>query len=186
MKMATKTKEAGNLVQMPAHERRGSLRYPFTAAADVVELETDARLSARSSDLGRGGCFVDTISTFPVGTDVSVRLTNEEKIFETRARVVYETPGVGMGLAFTSVEPDQLWVLEKWLGRLSGQLPPELHEHHEHAEEGSGMLVEHEPVQGARANAEPGFVLNELIIALMRKHVLSESEGKQLLQKLLR
>ncbi|MFZ0335243.1 MAG: PilZ domain-containing protein [Candidatus Acidiferrales bacterium] len=186
MKMATKTKEVGNLVQMPAHERRGTVRYPFTAAADVVELETDARLSARSSDLGRGGCFIDTISTFPVGTDVSLRLTSEEKTFETRAHVVYETPGVGMGLAFTSVEPDQLWVLEKWLGRLSGQLPPELHEHHEHAEEGSGMLIEHEPAQEARANAEPGFVLNELIIALMRKHVLSESEGKQLLQKLVR
>lgn len=32
---------------------------------------------------------------------------------------------------------------------------------------------------------EPKFVLNELIITLMRKRVLSETEGKSLLQKLM-
>lgn len=42
----------------------------------------------------------------------------------------------------------------------------------------------HDPVHEASRSAEAGFVLNELIITLMRKHVLSESEGKQLLQKL--
>ncbi len=87
---------------------------------------------------------------------------------------------MGMGLAFTTVEPDQLWVLEKWLGRLSGELPPELHE------PDSGETFMHEPVHQASQSAEPGFVLNELIITLMRKHVLSETEGKQLLQKLVR
>lgn len=172
--MAAKTKEIANLVQMPIQERRGSVRYPFTAAADVVELQSNARLTARSSDLAQGGCFVDTISPFPVGTSVTLRLSREQKTFETRANVVYAQPGMGMGLAFTSVEPDQLWVLEKWLGTLSGQLPPE--------------LTEEEPVERpsveAGANTEPGFVLNELIIALMRKRVLSESEGKELLRKL--
>jgi hypothetical protein len=109
-----------------------------------------------------------------------LRLTSQDKSFESQARVVYETPGVGMGLAFSSVEPGQLWLLEKWIGRLSGQLPPELHE------EEAAELVSHEPMRESRASAEPGFVLNELIIALIRKKVLSESEGKQLLQKLMR
>jgi hypothetical protein len=43
--------------------------------------------------------------------------------------------------------------------------------------------------QGLRDNAasqEQNYVLNELIIALMRKNVLSDLEGKALLQKLLR
>lgn len=172
--MAANTKPIENLVEMPVKEQRSSIRYPFTATADVVELQSNARLSARSSDVGRGGCFVDTISPFPIGTTVSLRLSKEQKTFETRARVVYSQEGMGMGLAFTSVEPDQLWVLEKWLGMLSGQLPPELTEP-ETAEQN---------VAEAKANTEPGFVLNELIIALMRKRVLSESEGKQLLKKL--
>lgn len=182
MKMATNTKETPNLVEMPVQERRGSVRYPFTAGADVVEMESNARLTARSSDVGRGGCFVDTISPFPVGTTVALRLTNEQKTFEAKARLVYAQPGMGMGLALTSVAPDQPWVLEKWLGRLSGQLPPELHEQ---KEEPMGLIVD-ETARGASGNVEAGFVLNELIIALMRKHVLSESERKQFLQKLVR
>ncbi len=173
--MATNTKQIPKLVEMPVQERRESVRYPFTAAADVIEAESNARLSARSSDLGRGGCFIDSISPFPVGTDTILQLTFEQKTFEAKARVVYAQMGMGMGLAFTSVEPDQLFVLEKWLGNLSGKIPPE--------------RVAHEPqeyVQQEAGRAEAGFVLNELIIALMRKHVLSESEGKQLLQKLVR
>jgi hypothetical protein len=142
MKVRTSTKESAKVVQMPAQERRASPRYLFTATADMVDLGTNTRLSARTSDLARGGCFVDTISTFPIGTNVSLRLTNGNKKFEGRARVVYESPGSGMGLAFTLVEPDQLWVLEKWLGALSGQLPPELHEQEEETNE----LVVHDAV----------------------------------------
>lgn len=125
--------------------------------------------------MGLGGCFIDSISPFPVGTGVTLRLTFEHKTFEAQANVVYAQMGMGMGLSFTSVEPDQLFVLEKWLGNLSGKMPPELvtHEPPEHAQQEAGR-------------AEAGFVLNELIIALMRKQILSESEGKQLLQKLLR
>ncbi|MFZ0640253.1 MAG: PilZ domain-containing protein [Candidatus Acidiferrales bacterium] len=175
MMMAIKPKEFGKLVEMPVQERRGSVRYPFTAAADVIEVESNARLSARSSDLGRGGCFIDSISPFPVGTDTILQLTFEQKTFEAKARVVYTQMGMGMGLVFTSVEPDQLFVLEKWLGNLSGKIPPE-----RMAQEPQGFA------QQEVGRAEAGFVLNELIIALMRKQVLTEAEGKQLLQKLLR
>jgi hypothetical protein len=38
-------------------ERRSAVRYPFTAAADVVELRSQARVAGRSSDLGLGGCL---------------------------------------------------------------------------------------------------------------------------------
>lgn len=178
--MTATAKDSAKLVEMPKQERRASERYPFTAEADVIDLQTNARLSARTSDLARGGCFIDTISTFPVGTNVSLRLTNERKTFEAQARVVYAQQGMGMGLAFAPSEPDQLWVLEKWLGKLSGELPPELHE-----EEPMGA-VERSSLPETSASAEAGLVLNELIIALIRKRVLTDSEGKQLLQKLVR
>lgn len=177
--MTATAKEMGKLVEMPKQEQRASVRYPFTAEADVIDLQSNARLSARTSDLARGGCFIDTISTFPIGTKVSLRLTHERKTFTTLGRVVYAQQGMGMGLAFTPPEPDQLWILEKWLGKLSGELPPELDE-----EESVG-LAERSASPEPNANGEAGFVLNELIIALIRKRVLTDSEGKQLLQKLL-
>ncbi|MGB7023766.1 MAG: PilZ domain-containing protein [Candidatus Acidiferrales bacterium] len=83
------------------------------------------KTTSRSTDLGRGGCFVDTISPFPVGTSVRLRLTVEQKSFEASAKVVYSMIGMGMGLAFTSIEPEQLWVLESWLGNRSGAIVPE-------------------------------------------------------------
>jgi hypothetical protein len=33
---------------------------------------------------------------------------------------------MGMGLAFHTVPPEQLWVLQEWLGDVGGALPPEI------------------------------------------------------------
>jgi hypothetical protein len=38
---------------------------------------------------------------------------------------------------------------------------------------------------GKSANSEPSYVLTELIITLLRKRVITDAEGKALLQKLL-
>lgn len=43
-----------------------------------------------------------------------------------------------------------------------------------------------EPGETAKsANSEPSYVLTELIITLLRKRVITDAEGKALLQKLL-
>jgi hypothetical protein len=39
---------------------------------------------------------------------------------------------MGMGMGFTSIDPQQMGVLEKWLGELSGSAPSELSVRHEH------------------------------------------------------
>lgn len=165
-----------NSVESSEQERRRSIRYPFTATAYVTDIESGAQTTSRSTDLGRGGCFVDTINPFPVGTTVMLRLTMEQKSFEARAKVAYSMIGMGMGLAFTSIEPEQLWVLESWLGKLSGDIAPE-------REPAAGPREESPPPRNA--NPEHGYVLNELIITLMRKRMLTEEEGKALLKKLM-
>lgn len=163
-----------NSVESSEQERRKSIRYPFTATAYVTDIESGAQTTSRSTDLGRGGCFVDTINPFPVGASVMLRLTMEQKSFEAPAKVVYSMIGMGMGLAFTSIEPEQLWVLESWLGKLSGEIVPERK---------PAPRDESPPPQNA--NPEHGYVLNELIITLMRKRMLTEEEGKALLKKLM-
>jgi len=118
---------------------------------------------------------VDTINPFPLGAIVKVRLTQEKKFFEGQAKVVYAQVGMGMGLFFTSAKPEQLWVLEKWLGELSGQLP--LHPDAPEPEERAGA-------EGS-LKQEQLYVLNELIITLMRKDMLTEAEGTAMLRQLL-
>jgi hypothetical protein len=174
--MPQEFKKSRNSVESPEQERRSSIRYPFTATAYVTDIESGAQTTSRSTDLGRGGCFVDTISPFPIGTSVGLRLTMEQKSFEAPAKVVYSMIGMGMGLAFTSIEPEQLWVLESWLGKLSGEIIPERK---------STAAPPDVPPPSQNANPEHGYVLNELIITLMRKRMLTEEEGKALLKKLM-
>lgn len=112
----------------------------------------------------------------PTEHAVLLRLTMEQKSFEAPAKVVCSMIGMGMGLAFTSIEPEQLWVLESWLERLSGEIVPE--------RKPTALPPEASPPL-QNASPEPGYVLNELINTLMRKRVLTEEEGKALLKKLM-
>src|SRR5437899_12662522 len=64
------------------------------------------------------------LNPFARGTTVQVRLTREKKSFDAEGTVAHSQPGLGMGVAFTAVSPDQLEVLRKWLGELTGESSP--------------------------------------------------------------
>lgn len=96
-------------------DRRTHPRYAFTASVEVVAAEPDARVKTRVRDLSQQGCYVDTDSPLALGTATDVRITKGAKSFEARARVVYNQPSKGMGLMFTSVEPEQLGTLATWI-----------------------------------------------------------------------
>jgi hypothetical protein len=160
-------------------ERRKHPRYAFSATAEVVETRSGARIQGRISDLGRGGCYVDAMSPLGVNSEVKIRIVHQDRTFVAQAKVVFAAAGMGMGLMFTVIDPEQSPVLERWLAELSGEVRPD------------PLVAEQErPDQKAAADKAPSqeqnYVLNELIIALMRKNVLSDLEGKALLQKLLR
>jgi hypothetical protein len=76
--------------------------------------------------LSLGGCYLDTINPLPEGTSVRVRITKGEKTFEALALVRYALPGMGMGIAFTEVHPDQQRVLKGWLDALNEDGAPNL------------------------------------------------------------
>ena len=99
--MASAPENETSISVRPADSRR-HLRIPFTASIEVIESKSGARLSGRTIDLASGGCYMDSLSTFPAGSEVSVRITRDEDLFEVQARVVSDHPGMGMGLAFVS------------------------------------------------------------------------------------
>jgi hypothetical protein len=103
-------------------KRRIVRRCPFVASAEVTELHSGTLLSARSSELGLGGCYVDALNPFPEGTLVGLRLLRDQGVFEAKARVVYCDPGFGMGVAFTDMTPDQRALLEAWLTEIVSEL----------------------------------------------------------------
>ncbi len=160
-----------------APERRASARYPTTAAADVIELKSAARLVGRTSDLGLGGCYVDCVNPFPPETQVRVHLQQGSISFQAMAAVVYSLAGMGMGMAFTDIAPDQREVLTAWIGELSGEPPPP---------SGPAAAPTAEVLSEAPSEHNERDVLNRLISLMIKKRLLTDAEGTALLRELFR
>jgi c-di-GMP-binding flagellar brake protein YcgR len=108
-------KPAASSFTPAGEDRRTHPRYKFIAAVEVVAAESGARIETRVRDLSQQGCYVDTNNALPLGTVTDVRITKGAQLFEARARVVYSRASQGIGLVFTSIEPEQLRTLETWL-----------------------------------------------------------------------
>src|SRR5580692_4337024 len=76
----------------------------------------------RLSDSSRCGCYMDTISPFAVNAAIILTVTREGRTFKTKAKVVYSLNGMGMGVMFTTMEPDQACVVDARLAELGGLL----------------------------------------------------------------
>lgn len=102
-------------------ERRRAPRYPFIAAAELIETQSQAQFKARTSELGLYGCYLDMLNPLPQGTEFLLRITHDNATFEALSRAVYEHPNMGMGVAFTSMESNSQAILNNWLRQLSGE-----------------------------------------------------------------
>jgi hypothetical protein len=99
-------------------ERRRAPRYQFIANAEVVEGGFGSRFEVKTGDLSIGGCFVSMPRPSQQGSEIRVTISQAHATFTALGRVVFVFPGLGMGVAFTYVEPRDLAILEKWLGEL--------------------------------------------------------------------
>jgi hypothetical protein len=98
--------------------RRYSIRYPFAAEAELLELQSGSRMSGETSDLSLGGCFVCARRTFEVGARVRGTLMRESQKVKMLAVVRVVKPQVGMGLEFLDIDPDSDATLLTWIESL--------------------------------------------------------------------
>ena len=149
-------------------ERRGADRHIFTASAEVVDMATGARFSTRTTDLGPGGCFVDTLCPLPIGSEVHVSVRKGETHFQCEGTVVYSQDGLGMGIGFASLDATQNRQLETWLTELTGgrYIPP--------------VDLRREKRVPKSGGADHAMVVR-LIQLLIGKGLLTEAEGQSIL-----
>jgi hypothetical protein len=150
-------------------ERRGTERHMFTAGADVRELGSGARFSTRTTDLGPGGCFVDTTNPFPVGSKLQLNLHKGKSNFETAGTVVYSQNGLGMGVAFDELDDAGRSALGDWLTEVTGE-----------------RVLVHDSVQVPKRASDfqrraesPALV--RLVRLMIGKGILTEAEGASVL-----
>ncbi len=149
-------------------ERRIAERHMFTAGAEVIELKSGARFSTRTTDLGPGGCFVDTTVPFSIGSVVRITLNKGKTTFATAGTVVYSQNGLGMGIAFTDLDAEKRLELANWLAGITGERPA-AHE------------IAHAP-KASNAGQERAFVaLVRLVRLMIGKGILTEAEGSSVL-----
>jgi PilZ domain len=155
-------------------EKRSCPRYPFSPAVEALDLQADIRIKGRLADISRNGCYVDTINPFAKDVSVTLTISRDNQSFKTQARVVYSKMGMGMGLLFTTAEPDQLRVLGSWLNELSGEKVD--------GEEQSNLFLQPEIAKGSDSDVRK--IVSELIALLNGKNLLNDSEAMGLLRKL--
>jgi len=156
-------------------ENRSQMRYSFTASAEVYELRTQTRVVGRCSDLGMGGCYIDTLAPFSVGSVVRIRVENDTREFASMAIVAYAHASMGMGLRFTDMKPAHRQVLRYWIAGLSGEALPE-----------PAAAATDAQNESQEMESNMRLVLSELISLLVSKKILTQSEGAEMLLQVFR
>jgi PilZ domain len=157
-------------------DRRREARFAFTAAITALDPGTGAHIEARTTDIASGGCYVDVMNPFPAGSFLQIRLKKDGQFFETQARVTYCQSGVGMGLEFTDPDPKQIQVVKGWLAEARGDsIAP--HYNLDQIERDS---------TGSDTRTYERQAIEELLLVMMRKGILTEDEGEAILKRLIR
>jgi len=89
----------------------------FRLDADVkIRLNTGGRLFGRLSEISRKGCYVHISETPRVGTFIKLLILRDQETFATDGAVIYAQKSKGIGIAFKQTAPEQLVILDAWLG----------------------------------------------------------------------
>ena len=88
------------------------------ARIELTDMKSEKHISGHTKDLSLFGCFAVTTESFPEGTQVRLTISRGETHLVARGKVTYSRASSGMGIAFTTVEPSSLPVLDGWLAGL--------------------------------------------------------------------
>lgn len=172
-KKAPQSADPGKLAAVKELERRSGERLMFTAAADVVELSSGARFCTRTTDIGLGGCFIDTTNPFSVGAKVRVTMRKGKNELNTTGVVVYSQHGLGMGVSFADLQPEQRLALSAWIGQVTGEAPG--------VSEGAHSTHRAETAHMSHGTPSDRATVVRLVRLLITKGILTEAEGSSVL-----
>jgi len=99
-------------------DRRYTIRYPFAADAELVDMETGKQVSGVTSDISLGGCFVCTSKPLPTNARARLRLTRKGQVLDTLVVVRIVKPRIGLGVEFFDLEPPNDRMLTAWIDAL--------------------------------------------------------------------
>jgi PilZ domain len=99
-------------------DRRYTIRYPFAADAELIDMETGKQVTGITSDVSLGGCFICTSKSLPSNSRARLRLTRKDQVLDTLVIVRIVKPRIGLGVEFFDLEPPNDRVLANWIESL--------------------------------------------------------------------
>jgi hypothetical protein len=92
-------------------------RYSIVSKVEVFDVQSKTRIMAHTTKLNMLGCYVETVSAFPKGAKVRLRLSRGGTCVVAVGKVAY-SEAKGMGIAFITIDPGGLAVLDNWIANL--------------------------------------------------------------------
>lgn len=99
-------------------ERRRAPRLPCSGTGQIRQPGVAFPVWAEVTDLSSGGCYVQMVFTISRGSEVDLQLTINERTFAAKGKVVTSHPGVGMGIQFVEITPENQKSLSEILQKL--------------------------------------------------------------------
>jgi hypothetical protein len=107
--------------------RRSQQRFHCTGGVEMRRNEGAPPVFGNLSDISLTGCYVETVSSLPVGTELLFMIRVRETVLRGRAQIKTSHHAVGIGLVFLHMSAEDLQKLEFLVGTLAGsqELRPE-------------------------------------------------------------
>jgi len=99
-------------------DRRYTIRYPFAADAEMIDMDSGKQLTGVTSDISLGGCFICTSRPFPINTRARLQLSRKGQVLDALVVVRIVKPRIGLGIEFFDLEPSNAELLTSWIDTL--------------------------------------------------------------------
>jgi hypothetical protein len=170
----------------PQIERRHFPRVSCRIEAAVVDEMSSMNLPVKVTDVSLGGCYVEMLAPLPVNSSVELTLDTSQGAIHARGKVIASQMGMGMGIAFTGMSPEDF-------ERLREIAPPVVApSEREHTKPRPAVAVSAIPSNGGHARQRalqvaPSTqeVLESILRILLRKGIVSEEEMAEEFEKLI-
>jgi PilZ domain len=97
------------------HDRRLHPRHALQVQVELREEVADVPVRLETTDLSRGGCYVQLLMPLPVGIRVRITLWLDNCCLVIHGRVVTRHPQFGNGIMFLEFEGEGEQLLKRYL-----------------------------------------------------------------------
>lgn len=110
----TDGEQSGSSSEAGMQNRRAFTRVKLNVPVEIETEGSDVPIRGATSDLSLGGCYIETMFPFPVGTQIDLKLQIDGTLL-IAAAVVTCDPQVGNGIQFARMLPEDRTELQAYL-----------------------------------------------------------------------